>query len=46
MDLPFIPPHQFQAYLLCLARVMALIAEIPAFAGIQMTALIIFLRVV
>ena len=38
MDLPFIPLHQLQGYLLCLARVLALIAAIPAFAGIQMTA--------
>jgi flagellar biosynthetic protein FliR len=38
MDLPFVPLDQFQAYLLCLARVMALITAIPAFAGIQMTA--------
>ena len=38
MDLPFIPLHQLQNYLLCLARVLALIAAIPVFAGIQMTA--------
>jgi flagellar biosynthetic protein FliR len=38
MDLPFIPLDQLQGYLLCLARVIALIAAIPAFAGIQMTA--------
>jgi flagellar biosynthetic protein FliR len=38
MDLPFIPLEQLQNYLLCLARVLALITAIPAFAGIQMTA--------
>ena len=38
MDLPFIPLHQLQNFLLCLARVLALIAAIPVFAGIQMTA--------
>ncbi len=38
MDLPFIPLHQLQNYLICLARVLALIAAIPVFAGIQMTA--------
>ena len=38
MDFPLIPLHQLQNYLLCLARVLALIAAIPVFAGIQMTA--------
>jgi flagellar biosynthesis protein FliR len=33
MDLPFIPLQQFQDFLLCLARVIALVAAIPAFAG-------------
>ncbi len=38
MDLPYIPLDQLQGYLLCLARVLALITAIPVFAGIQMTA--------
>ncbi len=38
MDFPLIPLHQVQNYLLCLARVLALLAAIPVFAGIQMTA--------
>lgn len=38
MDLHFIPLQQFQDFLLCLIRVIALVAAIPAFAGIQMTA--------
>lgn len=33
MDLPFIPLLRFQDFLLCLARVVALVAAIPAFAG-------------
>jgi flagellar biosynthesis protein FliR len=35
MDLPFVPLQQFQDFLLCLARVIALVAAIPAFAGSQ-----------
>ncbi len=35
MDLPFVPLEQFQDFLLCLARVIALVAAIPAFAGSQ-----------
>ena len=35
MDLPFVPLQQLQDFLLCLARVIALIAAIPAFAGSQ-----------
>ena len=35
MDLPFIPLQQFQDFLLCLARVVALVAPIPAFTGSQ-----------
>jgi len=35
MDLPFIPLHQLQDFLLCLARVIALVAAIPAFTGSQ-----------
>ncbi|MGI6657750.1 MAG: flagellar biosynthetic protein FliR [Desulfobulbus sp.] len=38
MDLYLVPVQQFQSYLLCLARVLALIAAIPAFTGIQMSA--------
>jgi flagellar biosynthetic protein FliR len=37
VDLHFVPLHQFQDFLLCLARVISLIAAIPAFAGIQMS---------
>ncbi|WP_028317393.1 flagellar biosynthetic protein FliR [Desulfobulbus elongatus] len=35
MDLPFISLQQFQDFLLCLARIMALVAAIPAFTGSQ-----------
>jgi len=35
MDLPIIPLHQLQSFFLCLARVMALVTAIPAFAGDQ-----------
>lgn len=35
MDLPIFPLPQFQNFLLCLARVIALVAAIPAFAGSQ-----------
>jgi flagellar biosynthesis protein FliR len=35
MDLLPVPPQQFQAFLLCLARVIAMVAAIPAFAGSQ-----------
>lgn len=35
MDLPFIPLQQFQDFLLCLARVIALVAAIPAFTSSQ-----------
>jgi len=35
MDLSFVPLQQLQDFLLCLARVIALIAAIPAFAGSQ-----------
>jgi len=35
MDLQLIPLPQFQAFLLCLARVMALVTPIPVFAGTQ-----------
>jgi flagellar biosynthesis protein FliR len=38
VDLHFVPLQQFQDFLLCLARVLALVAAIPAFAGIQMSA--------
>ena len=38
MDLHLVPLQQFQDFLLCLARVLALVAAIPAFAGIQMSA--------
>jgi len=38
MDLPFIPLDHLQSYLLCLARILALLTAIPVFAGIQMTA--------
>ncbi|WP_306547017.1 flagellar biosynthetic protein FliR [Desulfobulbus sp.] len=37
MDLALVPLQQFQTFLLCLARVIALVAVIPAFAGIQMS---------
>lgn len=33
MDLQLVPIAQFQTFLLCLARVIALVAAIPAFAG-------------
>lgn len=33
MDLQLVPVAQFQTFLLCLARVIALVAAIPAFAG-------------
>ena len=33
MDLQLFPLQQFQEFLLCLARVLALVAAIPAFAG-------------
>lgn len=36
MDLPVFPLAQFQNFLLCLARIIALVAAIPAFAGSQM----------
>jgi len=35
MDLPFIPLHRLQDFFLCLARVVALVAAIPAFTGSQ-----------
>jgi flagellar biosynthetic protein FliR len=35
MDLPFIPLQQLQNFFLCLARIMALVTAIPAFAGDQ-----------
>ncbi|WP_310598937.1 flagellar biosynthetic protein FliR [Desulfobulbus sp.] len=35
MDLPFIPLPQFQNFLLCFARIMALLTAIPAFTGNQ-----------
>ena len=35
MDLPFISLQQFQSFLLCLARIMALLAAIPPSAGNQ-----------
>jgi flagellar biosynthesis protein FliR len=35
MDLPIIPLQQFQDFLLCLARVIALVTAIPAFSGSQ-----------
>ncbi|NLX19573.1 MAG: flagellar biosynthetic protein FliR [Desulfobulbus sp.] len=35
MDLPFIPLQQTQDFLVCLARVFALIAAIPVFGGVQ-----------
>lgn len=35
MDLQLVPIQQFQDFLLCLARIMALIAPIPVFAGTQ-----------
>ncbi len=38
MDLQLIPIQQFQNFLLCLARVLALIAAIPVFAGSQLSA--------
>lgn len=34
MDLQLVPVAQFQTFLLCLARVIALVAAIPAFAGV------------
>lgn len=37
MDLPFVPLQQFQDFLLCLARIIAMIAAIPAFAGNQVS---------
>lgn len=37
MDLLLIPIHQLQAFLLCLARVIALVAAIPVFAGNQVS---------
>jgi len=38
MDLPFIPLQQFQNFLLCLARIVALMAAIPALGGDQIAA--------
>ncbi len=38
MDLHLIPLQEFQSFLLCLARVMALLTAIPAFAGSQVSA--------
>lgn len=35
MDLQLVPLQQFQNFLLCLARVMALVTPIPVFAGTQ-----------
>ena len=35
MDLHLVPIQQFQNFLLCLARVLALVAAIPAFSGSQ-----------
>ncbi len=37
MDLQLVPLQQFQTFLLCLARVIALIAAIPVFAGNQIS---------
>jgi len=37
MDLQLVPIQQFQNFLLCLARVIALVAAIPAFAGNQIS---------
>jgi len=37
MDLQIVPIEQFQNFLLCLARVIALVAAIPAFAGNQIS---------
>lgn len=37
MDLQLVPIQQFQTFLLCLARVIALIAAIPVFAGNQVS---------
>ncbi|MDX9835726.1 MAG: flagellar biosynthetic protein FliR [Desulfobulbus sp.] len=37
MDLQLVPVAQFQTFLLCLARVIALVAAIPAFSGIAAT---------
>lgn len=37
MDLPIFPLAQFQNFLLCLARIIALVAAIPAFAGSQIS---------
>jgi len=37
MDLQLVPIQQFQTFLLCLARVIALIAAIPVFAGNQIS---------
>jgi len=37
MDLQLIPIQQFQNFLLCLARVIALVAAIPVFAGNQVS---------
>lgn len=37
MDLHLVPLQQFQTFLLCLARVIALIAAIPVFAGNQVS---------
>ncbi|MBV5318863.1 MAG: flagellar biosynthetic protein FliR [Desulfobulbaceae bacterium] len=37
MDLQLVPIQQFQTFLLCLARVIALVAAIPVFAGNQVS---------
>ena len=37
MDLQLVPIQQFQNFLLCLARVIALVAAIPVFAGNQVS---------
>lgn len=37
MDLQLVPLQQFQTFLLCLARVIALVAAIPVFAGNQIS---------
>jgi flagellar biosynthetic protein FliR len=37
MDLQLVPIQQFQNFLLCLARVIALVAAIPVFAGNQIS---------